>query len=269
VVTHKSIQTGHKSSKFGINPYSKNSEFKKLVDKVIKTNHIHLTGLHLHLGSQIFDPKPYAEALTTLLTICKEIEWKPSVLSPGGGWGVPYHENTVPADPVRWIKMLAGTISDWCRNENWDLPELVIEPGRWLIARAGVSIYTVGFTKENPEGGVIAAVDGGMADNPRPALYESRYSAALIADTTLRPIVNSRIVGRYCESGDELIHNIALPYPKRGDLLAIPVSGAYQLSMASNYNLADRPCVIWLQDGNVEILQKRELACESAWWRGD
>jgi len=145
----------------------------------------------------------------------------------------------------------------------------VIEPGRFMVARSGVALYRVGSTKQSQNGDWIAAVDGGMADNPRVALYGAKYHAFLVGDGSNRPVVNTRLVGRFCESGDELIHAIAMPRLKRGDLIVIPVSGAYQISMASNYNLADRPCVLWVENGAVEVLQRREHAARSDWWLGE
>lgn len=268
VATHASIQTGHRTSKFGIDPNTPPLPLKDIIKSTLQNNRVHLTGIHTHLGSQIFEPEPYAEAVKTLLSICFDANWRPSIISPGGGWGVPYSEMNTEPDPGLWIETISTTIVDWCQQHSWEIPELVIEPGRWLIARAGVAIYRVGFTKDNPDGGIFATIDGGMADNLRPALYNAKYAAAIIADTENRHWVDTRLVGRFCESGDELIQNIHLPHPSRGDILAVPVSGAYHLSMASNYNLADRPCVIWAENGKIEILQKRETTSDSDWWTG-
>jgi diaminopimelate decarboxylase len=135
---------------------------------------------------------------------------------------------------------------------------LVIEPGRWIAGRAGLAIYTVGAIKTGGDGTRFAAVDGGMADNIRPALYQARYVAIPVQAAGGRPFHKYSVVGKYCESGDILIHEVELPELKRGDLLAVPVSGAYQLSMASNYNLTPRPAVLWLENGRVEVLQRRE-----------
>ena len=266
VNTHKAIQTGHGASKFGIQ--AANGEAEHVIRKALKSNSLHLTGIHTHLGSQIFDPEDFGQAVIALLDLCKNAGFRPEVICPGGGWGVPYTENNPSNDPAGWITAISEAATDWCNTEGCPLPELVIEPGRFLIARAGVALYRVGSTKQSQTGDWIAAVDGGMADNPRVALYGSKYEAVLVGGDPNRPIVNTRLVGRFCESGDEFIHSITMPRLKRGDLIAIPVSGAYQLSMASNYNLADRPCVLWLENGNVEVLQKREHAAGSDWWLG-
>jgi len=181
---------------------------------------------------------------------------------------VPYTANDRENDPGMWISTISKATLDWCTVENKPLPELVIEPGRYLVARAGVALYRVGATKQVQDGEWIAAVDGGMADNPRVALYGASYEAELVGVVNSRQVVNTRLVGRFCESGDELIHSIPMPKLQRGDLVAVPVSGAYQLSMSSNYNLADRPCVLWLEDGKIDVLQKREHAGTSDWWMG-
>ena len=266
VNTHKAIQTGHCASKFGIQAV--NGEAEHVILKALKSNSLHLTGIHTHLGSQLFNPEDFGQAVIALLDLCKNSGFRPEVICPGGGWGVPYTENDPSNDPAGWITAISEAATDWCKAEGCPLPELVIEPGRYLIARAGVALYRVGSTKQSQTGDWIAAVDGGMADNPRVALYGSKYEAVLVGGDPNRPVVNTRLVGRFCESGDELIHSISMPRLKRGDLIAIPVSGAYQLSMASNYNLADRPCVLWLDNGNVEVLQKREHAAGSDWWLG-
>lgn len=266
VDTHRAVQTGHGKSKFGIP--SAGGEAVEVIRLAIASSHVRLTGIHTHLGSQIFDATRFGMAVTAMLDLCKNAGFHPEVLSPGGGWGVPYTLTDSENDPLPWIETISQAATDWCRMENKPLPELVIEPGRYISARAGVAVYRVGSTKQVQDGEWIAAVDGGMADNPRVSLYGAAYQAVLIGDGSSRPVINTRLVGRFCESGDELIHAISMPKLRRGDLVAIPVSGAYQLSMASNYNLADRPCVLWLDDGRVEFLQKREHAASTGWWLG-
>jgi diaminopimelate decarboxylase len=266
VDTHRAVQTGHGASKFGIP--STGGEAGEVIRVVMDSPHVRLTGIHTHLGSQIFDAAQFGKAVTALLELCKSAGYHPGVLGPGGGWGVPYTLSDRENDPAPWVETISRASKDWCRVENKPLPELVIEPGRYLAARAGVALYRVGSTKQVQDDEWIAALDGGMADNPRVSLYGATYQAVLVGDGSGRPAVNTRLVGRFCESGDELIHAISIPRLQRGDLVAIPVSGAYQLSMASNYNLADRPCVLWLDDGNADVLQHREHAATSGWWMG-
>jgi diaminopimelate decarboxylase len=264
VNTHKAVQTGHGASKFGIP--STSGEAEQAIRLALESKNVHLTGIHTHLGSQIFDSEEYGEAIFALLNLCRNAGFHPEIISPGGGWGVPYSEKDRENDPNAWITAISRATVDWCAKENQPLPDIIIEPGRYMVAQAGVSVYRIGSTKKVQEGEWIAAVDGGMADNPRVALYGSNYTARLIGDEAGRPVVNTRLVGRFCESGDELIHSITMPELSRGDLVAMPVSGAYQLSMSSNYNLADRPCVLWLEGEKAEVIQHREHAASSDWW---
>ena len=265
-ITHRAVQTGHSASKFGI-PIA-DGQAVLAIREACGNPYVNLKGVHTHLGSQLFDAGLYGLAVERLMSVCREAGWMPDVISPGGGWGVPYTEDVQDNDPREWIRAIGITLVNYAERESTPLPTLVIEPGRWLAARGGVALYTVGSTRKSPDGEWIAALDGGIADNPRPALYGSTYTAEFIGDAVDRPLVPSRLVGRFCESGDELIHSIDLPKLERGDLVAIPVSGAYQLSMASNYNLAGRPCVLWLENGQVEVLQPREDICRSVWWSG-
>ena len=184
------------------------------------------------------------------------------------GGGVPYNLQDSTFDLESVFSGISDILVEECKKNNWKLPRLVVETGRWLVARAGVSIYRVGTTKFTSNGKYFVAVDGGMSDNPRPALYESKYTACLVENIDAKVEHRGSIVGKFCESGDQLITEIDLPEMKRGDLIAMPVSGAYQLSMASNYNLSARPAVLWLEEDRVEVLQPRERAEESAWWTG-
>ena len=142
----------------------------------------------------------------------------------------------------------------------------MLEPGRSLVGRAGVAIYRVGAQKTTPSGLRLVAVDGGLADNPRHALYQARYTALAVRQANPGAVTQARLVGKFCESGDVLIPEVFLPQVERGDLILVPVAGAYQLSMSSNYNLAPRPAVLWLTENGVELLQKREVPYESGWW---
>jgi len=267
VDTHPYRRTAHAHSKFGL--AVQNGQAEKALREAMSSRWLHLTGLHMHLGSQIFEVEPYQRGIRMLVELAEQCGFTPRELSPGGGWGVPNNLEDPSGEPASWIEGVCATVREEFERRNWRLPRLVIEPGRFLAARAGVAVYTVGSVKKAADGSVVVAVDGGMADNPRPALYQAKY-ITLVAD---RPAAvmsqRARIVGPFCESGDELIAETWLPDVERGDQLVIPAAGAYQLSMASNYNLAGRPAVYWLEDGKAELLQRREHPDEAGWWMGD
>jgi diaminopimelate decarboxylase len=210
-----------------------------------------LTGLHVHLGSQIDDAALYADALSALAGRVDAFrsEGHPiGELSLGGGWAVPYR----PGDPSLDAWTAAASI------EGWVPPgvRLAVEPGRALVARAAIAVYRVVSVKTTDRGRIVA-VDGGMGDNPRPALYGARYTALSITNMGSQPEGSVDVVGRYCESGDVLARDVALPSVRRGDLVAIPVAGAYQLAMASSYNLVPPPAAVMVADGEASLIRRR------------
>ena len=224
-----------------------------------RENKLPLNGIHFHLGSQFRDPEPIGDAVSRTLDLIKEIgfdgEWH---LSPGGGWGVSYNESELPQPNVeKYIRFVCELIKNGCTQRNLTHPVLHLEPGRTLVARAGVAIYEVNGVK-TVGGKTWALIDGGLADNPRHALYGAKYTCLRVH----RPLdgIGSTfsLAGPYCESGDVLIEDIDLPALAEGDLVAIPVSGAYHLSMASNYNGARRPAVVLADAGKATLIQRRE-----------
>ncbi len=267
VDTHPYRQTGHYASKFGF-PANSEDAFQA-VRKAQQSQWLNLTGLHLHLGSQIFETQPYQKAVEILYNFAENAEYVPFELSPGGGWGVPYTLSTSAVSVQAWVETVSKAIQKECQKRDWRLPRLILEPGRWIVARAGIAAYSIGSIKKAADGTVFVAVDGGMADNPRPALYQAQYSAAIANRMSVVPDQRVSIVGKFCESGDLLIQDVCLPSVMRGDILVIPVAGAYQLSMASNYNLAERPEVLWVEHGNIEVLQQREIPHLCGWWLGE
>ncbi len=266
VKAHPYRKTGHAASKFGLHMAGPDCPAAQALARARESAWLDVTGLHTHLGSQIFDPAAYVAAIKCLLDFAAAHRFVPAELSPGGGWGVPYApsewrlckdsgvlEGSTP--PVqKWIAAVSRAIVEACQARDWPLPYLVVEPGRWLIAPAAVALYSVGTRKVAADGTRYVAVDGGMADNPRPALYGARYTAFLANRALEPPDELVTIVGRFCESGDVLVRDVRLPHPRPGDLLAIPVAGAYQLSMASRYNLAPAPVALWLEEGNIAEL---------------
>ncbi len=262
--THRYIQTAHLASKFGL-PLQ-DGQAAEGIRRGRGSKWLSLAGLHFHLGSQFFEPELYRQAIAHLAEVAESAGYVPPEVSPGGGWGVPYNLHDQGGDPTPWIQTVGSAIQAEFQKRAWPLPRLVIEPGRWIAGRAGMAIYSVGAIKTAGDGTRFVAIDGGMADNLRPALYQAHYLALPVQSAAGRPPEKYTLVGRYCESGDVLIRDVELPELKRGDLLAVPVSGAYHLSMASNYNLVPRPAVLWLEKDSIEVLQKRERIEESSWW---
>lgn len=264
VSTHPHITTSHRASKFGL--HVENGDAENGIRQALASSWFHLTGLHMHLGSQIFDAEPYRQALRRMFAAAEAAGYIPQEISPGGGWGVRYTEHDPDDSAEPWIKAVSQTVEEECQRRGWPLPKLVVEPGRWLAARSGVALYRVGAQKTTPDGIRVVAIDGGLADNPRVALYQASYTARVVQRAADEPSRRMRIVGKFCESGDVLIPEIWLPPVHRGDLLAVPASGAYQLSMSSNYNYAARPAVLWLEPGRVEVMQCCDRPDQPGWW---
>jgi diaminopimelate decarboxylase len=261
VATHVYIQTGQEDSKFGMSP----AEARRAV-RICRQLGMSLTGLHFHLGSHFRDPDPIAPALEMALDLVAALRdegsWLPQVLSPGGGWGCAYHEDELPHPPLEgYVEFVAERLVRGCLRRDLPLPRLQLEPGRSLVARAGVALYRVGTVKETPQRRWLL-LDGGLADNPRPALYGARYSALPVVRPNRPAAGQAWLAGPYCESGDVLVE--ALPFPKvePGECVAVPVSGAYHLSMASNYNGARKPAVVWLAGGSPHLIQERQGASD-------
>jgi len=255
VTTHHShTQTGQHDSKFGMT----REEILEAA-KFCKENKLPLNGIHFHQGSNFRDPEPLIPAIDLALDIAKEIgfggKWH---FCPGGGWGVAYHEDELPNPPVEsYVRGIAEAVIEGCQSRGLDLPVLHLEPGRSLVARAGVALYRVGAIKQRGDKTWILT-DGGMADNPRFALYGAKYSCLPVEGLDREISAKVSIAGPYCESGDILIEDLPMPELKEGELIAIPVSGAYHLSMSSNYNGARRPEALMVGEGKVDVMLRRE-----------
>ncbi|HAJ36457.1 MAG TPA: diaminopimelate decarboxylase [Chloroflexi bacterium] len=261
VDTHAYRQTGQEDSKFGMSP----QEIMEAVHHCLRHG-LALHGLHFHQGSHFHDPTPIGPALEIVLDLAAELAsttgWQPRALSPGGGWGVAYHEDDLPQPDVdEYVRFIALGVVAGCRRRGLALPTLHLEPGRSLVARAGVAVYTVGAIKQTATRRWLF-IDGGMADNPRPALYGARYSALPVLAPERAPLEPAWIAGPYCESGDILIEALPMPAMEAGEMLAIPVSGAYHLAMQSNYNGARKPAVLWLDAGRAQLIQRRETIAD-------
>ncbi|MEW6086115.1 MAG: diaminopimelate decarboxylase [Chloroflexota bacterium] len=255
VTTHHShTQTGQHDSKFGMT----REEILQAV-QMSKLANLPINGIHFHQGSNFRDPEPLIPAIDLALDIAKEIglngEWH---FCPGGGWGVAYHEDELPNPSIEsYVRGIAEAVTEGCRARGLDLPILHLEPGRSLVARAGVAVYRVGTIKRRGDKTWILT-DGGMADNPRFALYGARYSCMPVKGVEREPSAKVSIAGPYCESGDVVIEDLLMPDLQEGELIAIPVAGAYHLSMSSNYNGARRPSALMVEEENVEVLLRRE-----------
>jgi diaminopimelate decarboxylase len=265
--THDFRNTGLLDSKFGFpviegTPDAGSGSSAELaLTRALRSPHLELVGLHAHIGSQVHDLEPFTRTVDVLLdfsaAMSQKYGFELNEFSPGGGWGVPYHEEDCAAPIEQYVKVICAAIVQACGRHGLALPELVIEPGRSIVAPAAVALYRVGARKEIPGVRTYVAVDGGMADNIRPALYGARYTA-LVANKANEPAVETvTIAGKFCESGDVLVRDVALPRLEGGDILAIPMVGAYCLSLASNYNLALRPAVVLVRDGRASLVQRR------------
>jgi len=251
---HKHTQTGQHESKFGM---TREEIFEAA--KLCRENRLSLNGIHFHQGSNFRDPEPLIPAIDMALDISREIglkdEWH---FCPGGGWGVAYHEDELPHPSIEgYVNGIAQAVIEGCNVRGLSLPHLHLEPGRSLVARAGVAIYRVGAIKKRGHR-VWVLTDGGMADNPRFALYGARYSCLPVSGVSRERTERVSVAGPYCESGDIILEDLSMPALKAGDLIAVPVSGAYHLSMSSNYNGARRPAALMLDEGNVDLILRRE-----------
>lgn len=258
--THKAIATGKIDSKFGSAIATGQAE--AITRAALKTENVELTGFHCHIGSQIFEIEPFIAAAETMLKYIADIKEKTgfaaSELNIGGGFGVRYVKEHPYFDYAQAIKTLAAKMKLLARQYKIEMPRIMMEPGRSLVASAGLTLYTVGSVKEIPEFKNYVSVDGGMADNPRYALYQSQYDIKIANRMNEKADFVCSVAGRCCESGDLLAENVTVPKPKRGDTLAVLVTGAYNYAMASHYNRLCKPMVVMIRDGKPYVVVKRE-----------
>ena len=258
--THRAVITGNVDSKFGSAIVT--GQAMEIVKKAIAAEGIDLAGLHCHIGSQIFEIEPFAEAADIMARFIAEIKdtcgYEIRELNLGGGLGVRYTEDDREVDYAASVKRLSETVKDICGKRGIKLPRVILEPGRSLVAAAGATLYTVGSVKEITGFKNYISVDGGMPDNPRYALYQSRYTAVIANKADSPRDFKATIAGRCCESGDLIGEDMDIQKPRRGDILAVLVTGAYNYSMASNYNRLPRPPVIMVKDGKARLAVRRE-----------
>jgi diaminopimelate decarboxylase len=249
--THDSIKTAHAGSKFGFS-------FETAIGVIAhaRLRGLDVVGVHVHIGSQLARPDESVVAVERVVAFCEELrdrwQWEPQVIDVGGGLGVAHTRDEQLPTVAEFVAPLGAVV-----RAHWPEARLVLEPGRSLVGRAGVTLYRVGARKESA-GVDYVAIDGGMSDNPRPQLYGARYEALLANRADELPDGVYRVAGKHCESGDVLIEAAELPHPEPGDLLAVPATGAYTLAMGSTYNSVPRPAVVLVRDGAAREIRRRE-----------
>lgn len=257
--THEYDQTGQVDSKFGFD--LKSGQADKALQEVLKNQRMHMLGIHAHIGSQIFELNGFEMAAAKLVDVAaswrKNYDYTAQVINVGGGFGIKYVQEDHPLKPEEFVKAIVKKIKDEATKHNFPLPEIDIEPGRSIVGPAGYNLYKVGSMKEIPGLVPYVAVDGGMGDNIRPALYQAKYETVLANDPQRKASQEFHVAGKYCESGD-ILADAKLPLLKAGDILAMLDTGAYGYSMASNYNRNPRPAVVFAEDGKAQVVIRRE-----------
>ncbi|MEM7796267.1 MAG: diaminopimelate decarboxylase [Cyanobacteria bacterium P01_C01_bin.118] len=255
--THEYIRTGHIDSKFGFDP----DQLEDVFAYVVQQPSLNCIGLHAHIGSQIFELQPHQDlsaVLVTWMETAKRHGLPISELDVGGGLGIRYTESDDPPSIGAWAQVVCENMIKACEMAQVSLPRLICEPGRSLIGSACITAYTVGSQKSVPGIRTYASIDGGMSDNPRPITYQSIYRV-LAANKMSAPLSETiTLAGKHCESGDVVIHDAQLPVLNAGDILAIPATGAYNYSMASNYNRVPRPAAVLVNNGQAATIVVRE-----------
>jgi len=258
--THKYISTGVIDSKFGF-PIVTGQAEEALVQAMAASN-LNLVGLHCHLGSSIFEVEPYKEAVDIALRFAAQMRgshgFELEEFSPGGGFAIPYVSSSSAPSIGEYAEAIISSLQEISSSLVLPSPRLVVEPGRAIVGQAGVALYTAGASKEVPGVRHYIFVDGGMADNIRPALYGAKYEAIIANKADAREVESVAVAGKFCESGDILIEDIRVPSVEAGDILAVPVSGAYSLPLASNYNASLKPAIVMAKRGQAHLIRRRE-----------
>ncbi|MEL6927034.1 MAG: diaminopimelate decarboxylase [Cyanobacteria bacterium J06600_6] len=255
--THEYIRTGHLDSKFGFDP----NQLEEVFTYLSQQSSISCIGLHAHIGSQIFERQPHQDLAGVLVDWLQKAQGyglPVTTLNVGGGLGIRYTESDDPPSISEWVRAVSKAVEKACNDAGIPLPRLIAEPGRSLIGSACVTAYTVGSRKEIPNFHTYVAVDGGMSDNPRPITYQSVYRA-VVANRMDAPLSEEvTVAGKHCESGDVVIKDASLPKTEPGDTLVVLDTGAYNYSMASNYNRIGRPAAVVVYEGEANLIIERE-----------
>lgn len=258
--THRHVTTGVIDSKFGL-PIAL-GQAEEAVVKAMSSSNLKLVGLHVHLGSLIFSAEPYQEAIRIVFRFAAEMRERHGLdfreFSPGGGFAIQYTRDAPAQGVAYYAEAIAGAIQSSSKELGMQLPRLIVEPGRAIVGRSGVAVYRAGATKDIPGVRKYVSVDGGMADNIRPALYGSGYEALIANKVTEDEVEQVSIAGKFCESADILAKDVKVPRVVPGDTVVIPVAGAYCLPFASNYNASLKPAVVLVKEGKARIIRRRE-----------
>lgn len=258
--TYEAVMTGQIDSKFGF--ALETGEALEAVRVAVSLKNVRLKGLHNHIGSQIFDISPFQEAARVMIAFIAQIKQETGTimeeLNLGGGFGIKYLSKDRPVPYDAYMKEISQTIFDTCQKFGVDIPYIYMEPGRSIVGEAGLTLYQIGSIKQIPNVRTYVSVDGGMTDNPRYALYQSEYTVLAAAKPDAEPTQTVTIAGRCCESGDLIQEHIQMPDLQPGDILAVLCTGAYNYSMASNYNRVPRPAVVIVKDGVPRLAIRRE-----------
>jgi len=258
--THNFVMTGQIDSKFGF--ALETGEAFEAVRKAISCENIELAGLHCHIGSQIFDIDPFVKAAEVMLGLISQIKdelgYEAKELNLGGGFGIRYTEEDSPVEYDRYMETVSAKVKEVCAEKGLRLPYILIEPGRSVAAPAGITLYTVGGRKVIPNIRTYLSVDGGMCDNPRYALYQSKYDIEIANKASLPKSDTVTVAGKCCETGDLIGEAMPVQPAEPGDILAVLATGAYNYSMSSNYNRIPKPAVVMVKDGDSRIVVKRE-----------
>ncbi len=257
--THDFIKTGHEDSKFGFS--LNDGSLEKAVDMLLKAEYVNFRGIHAHVGSQLLENKVFEEEIKVLRDLYVKLKEMFNIeineINLGGGFGIYYTEGDTRLPISYFTDLMNREVERLFKEKNLKKPMIIIEPGRWLVGEAGVTLYTIGAIKNIEGVRKYISVDGGMTDNPRPPLYGAKYLAVAVENSDRKEEVVT-VAGKCCESGDVLIHNISLPERKSGDHICVLSTGAYNYSMSSNYNRLPKPAVIMVKNGEHRLIVKRE-----------
>jgi diaminopimelate decarboxylase len=258
--THRYLTTGVIDSKFGFPIASGQAE--EAIKQSISASNLNPIGLHVHLGSLIYKLEPYQKAVEVMLRFAAEMKGKHNFelleFSPGGGFAIPHTSDAPAPATADFAQAITSALLSVTKELSLTPPKLIVEPGRAIVGRAGVAVYRVGAIKEIPGIRKYISIDGGIGDNIRPALYGSRYEAMVANKAMSKEAEMVTIAGRFCQSGDILIKDIELPHPVPGDIVAVPVCGAYSIPMSSNYNAALKPAIVMVKEGKAHLIRRRE-----------